>query len=73
MVQLMRSSKLVTVIGHNFFIGEKYNIIAICDGGPDWSVSGTINLLSIGDQWMEEKLDMIVQKCTLLVILGSIQ
>ena len=33
------------------------NVVAIADGGPDWSTKGTINLLSYGIVWQELRLD----------------
>ena len=39
------------------------NIIAIADGGPDWSVKGIMNLLTSGNFWKTSKLDIFVLQC----------
>ena len=39
------------------------NIIAIADGGPDWSVKGIMNLLTFGNFWKTSKLDIFVLQC----------
>ena len=39
------------------------NVIAIADGGPDWSVKGIINLMTFGFLWESLKLDTLVVQC----------
>ena len=40
-----------------------YNVVAIADGGPDWSVKGMLNLMSLGYLWKNLKLDVLVVQC----------
>ena len=49
-------------------LGEKKfriidNVVLIADGGPDWSVKGVINFLSMGYLWKNLKLDSLVIQC----------
>ena len=32
----------------------------ICDGGPDWSIKGVLNLMSVGYLWRNLKLDTLI-------------
>ena len=42
---------------------EIFNVIAIADGGPDWSVKGIINLMSLGYLWKNSSLDVLILQC----------
>ena len=39
------------------------NVVAIADGGPDWSVKGIINFLSLGYLWKHTQLDTLIVQC----------
>ena len=60
-----------TNIMHMNFLGKflhrqalnVYNVIAIADGGPDWSVKGVLNLLSMGYLWKNLMLDILIIQC----------
>ena len=36
-----------------------YNVVAVADGGPDWSVKGVINFLSMGLLWKSLQLPLL--------------
>jgi len=40
-----------------------HNLVLIADGGPDWSVKGAINFLSMGLLWRDLRLDTLVVQC----------
>ena len=40
-----------------------YNAVLICDGGPDWSIKGVLNLMSVGYLWRNLKLDTLILQC----------
>ena len=40
-----------------------FNVIAIVDGGPDWSVKGVINFMAMGLLWKDLGLDCFVVQC----------
>ena len=40
-----------------------YNVVAIADGGPDWSVKSVLNLMSMGYLWKNLELDVLVIQC----------
>ena len=40
-----------------------HNVVAIADGGPDWSVKGIINLMAFGFLWEFLKLDTLTIQC----------
>ena len=40
-----------------------YNVVAIADGGPDWSVKGVLNLMAYGYLWKHLALDTLVIQC----------
>ena len=40
-----------------------YNVVAIANGGPDWSVKSMLNLMSLGYLWKNLKLDVLVVQC----------
>ena len=39
------------------------NVVAIADGGPDWSVKGVINLMTFGYLWQNLAIDTLVIQC----------
>ena len=39
---------------------QVFNVCAIADGGPDWSVKSVVNLMSLGSLWEETQLDILV-------------
>ena len=41
-------------------IKNVYNVVAIADGGPDWSIKGLINFMSLGLLWMKSGLDLLI-------------
>ena len=40
-----------------------FNVVAIVDGGPDWSVKGLINFMTMGLLWKDLGLDCFVVQC----------
>ena len=40
-----------------------HNLVAVADGGPDWSVKGALNLMVFGMFWEVQKLDVLVVQC----------
>ena len=40
-----------------------YNVVTLADGGPDWSVKGIINFMSMGMLWKDLKLDCFIVQC----------
>ena len=40
-----------------------HNVVAIADGGPDWAVKGTINLMAFGYLWQHLALDTLTIQC----------
>ena len=40
-----------------------HNVVAVADGGPDWSVKGIINLMVFGLLWELLQLDTLVIQC----------
>lgn len=57
---VMHVNFLVNFLKNNNKLGDVHNVVAIADGGPDWSVKGVINLLSLGYLWENAKLDVLV-------------
>ena len=39
------------------------NVVAIADGGPDWSVKGVVNFMTMGLLWKDLGLDCFVIQC----------
>ena len=50
---------LMQLIRREKEIKNVYNVVAIADGGPDWSIKGLINFMSLGLLWMKSGLDFI--------------
>ena len=40
-----------------------YNVVAVADGGPDWSIKGIINLMAFRFLWEFMKLDTLTIQC----------
>ena len=40
-----------------------HNVVVVADGGPDWSVKGMINFMSMGLLWKCLKLDCFIVQC----------
>ena len=60
---VMHVNHLVDIIVNQQKLSCIDNVVLIADGGPDWSVKGIINFLSIGYLWMNLKLDCLVIQC----------
>ena len=59
----MHVRHMTEMLQKEYLPGEIYNLIAIADGGPDWSVKGLINLMSLGMFWLNNALDILVVQC----------
>ena len=59
----MHVRHLEKMIKNDFFNGEIFNIVMIADGGPDWSVKGVVNFMSMGLFWLKSKLDILLVQC----------
>ena len=40
-----------------------FNVVAVADGGPDWSVKGVLNLMVFGSLWQSLNLDTLTIQC----------
>ena len=60
---VMHVNHLMGLIRHEKIIKNIHNVVAIADGGPDWSVKGIINFMSLGYLWMNSKLDTLIVQC----------
>ena len=60
---MMHVNHLMGLIGHEKQLHDIYNVVTIADGGPDWSVKGVINFMSLGYLWKNSKLDTLVIQC----------
>jgi len=60
---VMHVNHLIDIIVNQQKFSCIENVVLIADGGPDWSVKGIINFLSIGYLWMNLKLDCLVIQC----------
>ena len=54
---------MMDLFNRNYFKESVHNIIAIADGGPDWSVKGVLNFMSLGFFWLNSQLDILVIQC----------
>ena len=59
----MHVNKLISLIRNERKIHDIANVVMIADGGPDWSVKGIINFMSLGYLWEVLKLDTFVIQC----------
>jgi len=60
---VMHVNHLMKQIHDEKRLHEIFNVIAVADGGPDWSVKGVINFLSMGLLWKNLNLDTFVVQC----------
>jgi len=60
---VMHANHLLHYIKRERAFKDIANVVAIADGGPDWSVKGIINFLSMGLLWMNLKLDTFIIQC----------
>ena len=60
---LMHTEYLRKLMQEQRKLREVFNLIAIADGGPDWSVKGVGNLLSLGQLWKDTHLDCLIVQC----------
>ena len=60
---VMHVNHLMQLIKREKQLKEVYNVVAIADGGPDWSVKGVINFLSLGYLWTNARLDTLIVQC----------
>ena len=44
----MHVNCMMDLLNRNYFKESVHNIIAIADGGSDWSVKGVLNFMSLG-------------------------
>jgi len=54
---------LVSLISKERRLKEIANVVAIADGGPDWSTKGLINFMTFGFMWKNLNLDTFVIQC----------
>ena len=59
----MHVNHLVNLVQQERAGSNIFNVIAIADGGPDWSVKGVLNLMSLGCLWKNLNLDVLVIQC----------
>lgn len=57
---VMHAHHLFNVISNEKKTKNVVNVIAIADGGPDWSVKGILNFISMGFLWMDTCLDLLI-------------
>ena len=59
----MHVNHLIELITREKILKDIANVVTIADGGPDWSVKGIGNFMSLGYLWMNLKLDTLVVQC----------
>ena len=60
---IMHTTHLMLQIKEEMKIKPIFNVVAIADGGPDWSVKGIGNLITLGMLWKDLGLDCLVVQC----------
>ena len=60
---VMHVNHLIELITREKILKDIANVVTIADGGPDWSVKGIGNFMSLGYLWMNLKLDTLVVQC----------
>jgi len=60
---IMHTSFLKKMIKREMRTKQVMNVVLIADGGPDWSVKGVGNLMSLGMLWKELQLDTLTVQC----------
>ena len=60
---IMHVNHLIKLIKEERIFKEVVNVVAIADGGPDWSVKGVINFMSLGFLWKNLHLDVLIIQC----------
>ena len=60
---VMHVNHLIKQIQEERTLREIYNVVAVADRGPDWSVKGVANFLSLGLLWRNLNLDTFIIQC----------
>ncbi|XP_057291292.1 uncharacterized protein LOC130613938 isoform X3 [Hydractinia symbiolongicarpus] len=60
---VMHVNYLLHLLQQEKKIKNVYNVVAIADGGPDWSTKAVVNLMSLGYLWLNLRLDCLIVQC----------
>lgn len=60
---VMHANHLMNLINKEKVCKDVFNVTLIADGGPDWSVKGVINFVSLGMLWKKSCLDTLIIQC----------